>query len=123
MSSIRQGKLLLSGVIAILLIYQFAALFLSGQIVSFIIHCALLLLLYSGFVWAKFILAGLMLITVAVGLLGLAGILPMNLPYPAATLGILSFYAISSMILLFSPSIRAYMRTKTKRGNFPYNPL
>ncbi|WP_028559160.1 hypothetical protein [Paenibacillus pinihumi] len=116
MPSIRKGKLLLTGVIAILMIYQFAALFLSGQIVSFVVYSALLFLLYLGYGWVKFILAGLMLLTVVIGLLGLTGVLSMNLPYPAATLSIIVVYAAAGMLLLFSPDIRAYMLARRHTG-------
>lgn len=108
----RREKLILRSLAVLLMTYQTVAMFISGQVVTFFIYGALLILLRQGHNWARLVLGVLLLVSAAVGGLGLTGVIAMNLPYPVATLVILVSYAAAGLWLLYSRGLRQVFRER-----------
>lgn len=113
----RRDRLLLRGLTITLMLYQTAALFISGQVITFILYGVLLIMLRQGYNWARIVLGGLLLLTAGVGILGLTGAVEMRLPYPAATLFILIGYIVAGLWLLCSPPLRRVFRKRAVRDS------
>lgn len=108
----RREKLILRSLAVLLMLYQTVAMFISGQVVTFFIYGALLIMLRQGHNWARLVLGVLLLVSAAVGGLGLTGVIAMNLPYPVATLFILVSYAAAGLWLLCSRGLRQVFRER-----------